>query len=286
MSLSMGILAGIAAALCWGSADFFAKMIVDRFGKNGDLKALFWTRVAGLIPLIILFVIMQPALPPEIVPALILLGAIDFVAYYSFYRGVSKGEVSIVCPVSSAWGAVTVLIGFAFIGETLDALRIFGIAAAVIGVMLTSTDLSKLRKGVRMSSGASEALVAMLGWGIMWALIGVWGKGIGWLMIIFGTRVITSALIGGYAGVRRIRISDGVGAIALLILVGGMLDATGYLFASWGMGGELVSIVASISATYPAVTVLLAAYFLREKLALNQLVGVLAILAGVAALAA
>ncbi len=286
MSLSAGILAGIAAALCWGAADFFAKIIVDKLGKGGDLKALFWTRVAGLIPLVLLFAIMQPALPSGVFPALVLLGAIDFIAYYSFFRGVSKGEVSIVCPISSAWGAVAVLISFAFIGETLDALRVFGIAAAVVGVMLTSTDLSRLRRGARLSNGATEALLAMLGWGIIWALIGAWGKGIGWLAIIFGMRIVTSALIGGYAGARKVRISSGIGAVALLILAGGMLDAIGYLFASWGMGGELVSIVAPISATYPAVTVLLAAYLLREKLALNQLIGVLAILAGVAALAA
>lgn len=284
MSLSLGILAGVAAALCWGAADFFAKIIVDRLGKNGDLKALFWTRVAGLVPLLLLFIVLQPALPSGIVPALVLLGAVDFVAYFSFFRGVSKGEVSIVCPISSAWGAVAVLIGFAFIGETADAFRIFGIAAAVIGVMLTSADLSGLRKGVRLSGGAAEALLAMLGWGVMWALIGVWGKGIGWLIIIFGTRLVTSALILGYAGARKVEIGKGIGVVAMMVLAGGMLDAIGYLFASWGMGGELVSIVAPISATYPAVTVLLAAYFLKERLAPNQLIGVAAILAGVATL--
>ena len=288
MSFSLGIVAGICAALCWGIADFLAKIIVDRLGKNGDLKALFWISLAGLLPLTVLFLLFggHAGISLGMIPMLAMLGAFNFAAYYAFYRGMSKGDVSIVSPIAGSYAALTALVAFAVLGESLGVVRVLGVLLAVVGVALTSTDLSKLRKsGFRLSAGAGEAFISLLGWGVMWALVGAWGKELGWLLPIFGIRMVTFAIVSVFAG--RIGPLSGKGlaaSVLLLVAAAGVLDVSGYLLASWGMASEMVSIVAPISASFPIITVLLAVYFLKERLALNQVVGIIAVVAGVVAL--
>lgn len=288
MALSSGIIAGIAAAFAWGFADFLAKVAIDRLGKGGDMKALFWTRLASLLPIFLLLLLpLGLQLPPALLPILFLLGIFDFFGWWFFYRGLSKGNVSIVSPIAGSYSAVTVLLGLLVIGERLGVLQLLGVAAVIAGVALASTDLSRLRKaGARMSAGAGEAMVAMVGWGVMWAGAGVLSGQIGWLLTTFGVRVTTFLLASGYSAGKRLRLAEGLSRnLLLLMLVAGIFDTLGYFLTAWAMGTELISIVAPISASFPAVTVLLALYFLRERLVPNQMIGIIVILAGIIALA-
>lgn len=285
MALTAGIMVGLAAALCWGVADFLAKTIIDRLGADGDLKALFWTRLFGLIPVFTLFFSTGAYLgfSVGILPMLLTLGLLNFSAYYAFYRGIKKGEVSIVSPIVSSSALVTVLLGVLFMGEVLDAARLAGVIALLIGVPLISLDLQRLRVARMngLSAGTPEALIAMLCWGIMWALVGSWGKGLGWLLPIVGIRTTTFLLVSASSAAKGLRLGEGISVALPVLAATGLLDASGYLLSSWAMSTELVSIVAPLSCTFPAITVLLAIRFLKERLAPNQVAGVIATIAGV-----
>ena len=280
-----GMIVGAAAALCWGIGDFLAKVAIDRFGPDSDLKALFWTRLFGLVPVLALFFYTgaYAGISTGILPMLFCLGLFNFFAYHAFYRGMKKGEVSVVSPVASSDALITALLGVLLIGESLNAIRLAGVLALLLGIPLVSLDFSKLRITRRnlLGAGAFEAVLAMLGWGVMWTLVGLWGKGLGWLLPIFGIRTTTFFLVSAYSTAKGVRLSEGVATVLPVVIAAGLLDACGYLLSSWAMNAELVSIAAPISSTFPAITVLLAVYFLREKLAPNQIVGIIAILAGV-----
>jgi uncharacterized membrane protein len=61
-----------------------------------------------------------------------------------------------------------------------------------------------------------------------------------------------------------------------------LLDFSGFLTFNLSLTTEFVSIVGPIAATYPAVTVMLAYVFLKERVANNQKIGIAAILTGLA----
>ena len=65
----------------------------------------------------------------------------------------------------------------------------------------------------------------------------------------------------------------------MLILIG-ILDMAGVVFYAFGASTELISIVGPISALYPAVTLILARLFIKEKLILIQKIGIISILFG------
>jgi len=70
--------------------------------------------------------------------------------------------------------------------------------------------------------------------------------------------------------------------VAGLLLSMGILDTGAFILNNRGMQLEQVSVVSVLASLYGAVTVLLAAIFLRERLARWQWLGIAAIFAGIA----
>ena len=61
----------------------------------------------------------------------------------------------------------------------------------------------------------------------------------------------------------------------------GLLDTGAFALSNRGMQMEQISIVTVLSSLYGAVTVVLAAIFLRERIALLQWIGIIAIFVGI-----
>ncbi len=61
----------------------------------------------------------------------------------------------------------------------------------------------------------------------------------------------------------------------------GLLDTGAFALSNRGMQMEQISVVTVLSSLYGAVTVMLAAIFLRERVALLQWFGIVAIFAGI-----
>jgi drug/metabolite transporter (DMT)-like permease len=74
-------------------------------------------------------------------------------------------------------------------------------------------------------------------------------------------------------------------ALLIILIIAGLLDAFGFATYNSGIASEYVSIVSPMAAAYPAVTVLLGRFLLKEKLVQNQKLGVLIILVGLIILA-
>ena len=65
------------------------------------------------------------------------------------------------------------------------------------------------------------------------------------------------------------------------ILGVGLLDTCAYMFNNYGMLHEQTSVVSVLASLYGAVTVALAALFLREKVSASQWAGIAAIFIGI-----
>jgi drug/metabolite transporter (DMT)-like permease len=66
-----------------------------------------------------------------------------------------------------------------------------------------------------------------------------------------------------------------------LLLGVGLLDTSAYVFNNYGMLHEQTSVVSVLASLYGAVTVALAALFLREKVTASQWLGIVAIFIGI-----
>jgi len=287
MALTEGIIFGIVAALSWGTGDFIAKFAVDRLGSR---RTVFWVQVFGFIALLPLLAIFPSAASgsASVLPLVVLIGVLNAIAWVSFYRGFEVGRVSVVCPIAGTASALTAVLGIGLLGERLGFLQGAGVLLAMLGIVLSSIDVKELRsgKGKPVSRGVPEALIALFCWGTMWFLVVVAEGAAGWLAIILGLKCVTIVLSGAYARARggiMLPSKTGLwlwGALA----VAGVFDAAGFAALSFALTSEFASLVTPVSHAYPAVTVLLALWILKERPSPSQLLGVAAIILGVVAL--
>src|SRR5581483_10084271 len=86
----------------------------------------------------------------------------------AFYRALAIGTMSIVAPIAATGVCVPVLVGIAG-GEHPAALKLAGIAVAVVGVALASRESAEPRDSASTHTRASVflALIAALGFGAM-----------------------------------------------------------------------------------------------------------------------
>jgi drug/metabolite transporter (DMT)-like permease len=165
----------------------------------------------------------------------------------------------------------------------LGLIRVAGIALALVGALLVARgETSAANRSMNAGKGIAWAFVAAVLFGFMF-----------WLL---GTRVIPAT--GAYATVWLMR-----GAAALITLAllkaqrlpialpdkktaaqaagTGLLDTGAFVLSNISMQLEQVSVVTVLASLYGAVTVFLAAVFLRERITAAQWLGIAAIFAGI-----
>ncbi len=280
MALSIGILFGILAMVSWGVSDFLAAKAAR---KTSVIKALIWSQIAGTLILIMVFSLFFkfPAVSLSAVILILICAFLNIAALLGFYKGMQIGNVSVISPISSAYAAITVILSLIFFNEKLNALQAIGISLAILGSILASFkfhDLIKL-KLKNIAVGAEYGLIAMLGGGMLFALIRPLVNDLGWFFppLLIKTAGIFYAL--AYSGAANKSISFPKNA-AVFVIIMGILETVGFLFIGAGMSFEQTSIVAPVSSTYPLITIMLAQIFLREVIDANQKVGIASVLAG------
>jgi drug/metabolite transporter (DMT)-like permease len=164
MALSIGITAGLVAMLCWGIADFVQALIVKKIGTE---KSFLMSGLGGLFLSLILFLGYLKfggsiPLNNTLLGILLVASLIQTFGSYFFFRAFEKGEVSIVAPISGTYSLITVVLAVLFLGEILSLVKVIAIAFIIIGVMLVSTDISKLRH-LHSVNGVKEVLLSCSG---------------------------------------------------------------------------------------------------------------------------
>ncbi len=210
----------------------------------------------------------------------VLAGILGGIGISALYRGLAVGKMGIVAPITGILAAVIpVIAGIVFEGwPTVPVL--VGIAFALVAVILVSRVPDE--RGGR--SGLGLALLA--------------GTTIG----LFG--VVMSRVTDGHVFVPLVilRATEGVllGAIILLtrdqwrpprrlvpaILGVGLLDMTGNATYILAIQTGALAVASVLSALYPITTVILAAVFLKERLARSHAIGIVLAGAAIALIAA
>jgi drug/metabolite transporter (DMT)-like permease len=296
----MGILLGVLTAVAWGGSDFVARFAAHRIGA---LRTSLYMQVAGLL----LLTVSLPALggwghladgsgwQPWAWGAFA--GILNCLSTLALYRSFEIGKLAVVAPISSSYPVLTVLLSLAG-GEQFRTARIFGIVCTILGVVLVAsgekppeeTQQNNSSGGRKSGTDAPRKSGAAVGWALASAV------GFGFLFWLLGVRVVPIA--GAPQAVWLIRLT-GSTITALLILtirqpirpptdrVAGWLvtmgaaDTGAFVLNNVGMRMEQVAVVGTLASLYGAVTVVMAAIFLREHVSRWQWLGIVSIFAGI-----
>jgi drug/metabolite transporter (DMT)-like permease len=152
----------------------------------------------------------------------------------------------------------------------------------VLGVLLTSTDLEKVRAGTHTRApGLPWAIVSAVLFGVGGFFLGYFAQEVGWVPGLWASRCAQLAGFTVLSIVRRHEF-DRVGwnAGVLFALGSGAADLLGVVSYSIGASRGLLSVVLIASAVFPLIAVALSVALLHERPVANQYVGIALVVAG------
>lgn len=202
-------------------------------------------------------------------------GVAGAIGVLCLYQGLSRGRMGVVAPISGTGAAlVPVAVGVAT-GEQPSTVAWLGIAIAVLAIYFipqADTEHEPACGGVApASSGAAYGVIAGLGFGALFALVGQIDEDAGFMPLALG-QLVVAVTVGAIAiALRQPWIPRGHGLLPVYAF--GLLGTGALIAFLLATRQGLLTIVSVITALYPASTVLMAALVLRESIGRMQSVG-------------
>jgi drug/metabolite transporter (DMT)-like permease len=279
----VGVALGLAAALCWGLADYFAAVAGRSIGAP---RVVLGFHVVATV-LLLVAVLASGALAPltwHEVPLFLLLGVVGWLSYLTFYGALEIGPISVLSPIVSGYAVVTVLLAVVIGSERPSPGVLVAIVVVAAGVILAGADVGQLRaaaSGRLRLRGVVLALLAMILLGGFVYGVSYEHQRLGWLAPIFLARAFAAVLLLAWAG--RNRDLRGWGAsrtVLVIIALLAVLDTGGYVFFNLGVGTAATAVVATASAPYAVVPIIMGVALFSERPTASQWRGVALVLAG------
>jgi len=268
---------GLAAVLAWGTSDFLGGYATRR--ANAFLFTTL-VNVGGLLLTLTLAEGTHAAFPSTRSVMWVLAGGISGGASLAvFYRALSSGRMGLTAPVAAVLGAAIPTLFSMFTEGVPGHYRIAGFLFAACGLWL----ITRAEDGGK-PEGVGLAVIAGIGFAGFYLCVRQAGDAPAVWVAAF-TRVGGLLATGAIVLVQR-RFRDITPAGVRWAVVTGCVDSLGtLLFVRASQSGRLDEAVV-LSSLYPAVTVLLARFFLKEHFTRWRFVGLLAALASVPMIAA
>ena len=182
------------------------------------------------------------------------------------YRGLAAGRMTVVAPLSGiAAAALPVLVGIV-IGERPGIRPLIGVVLAMPAIWLVSG--GRFGLGDAHRSDVANGMAAGLGFGVQFSALGLVPHSAGLMplavsQVVSVVAIILAAIACSAPWVPRDRFSR-LGAAA------GLLAGTATACFQFAVQSGMLTIAAVLASLYPAVTVLLAAVVLRERIHRGQ----------------
>ena len=271
----------LIVCLSWGISGFLAG---TKSRVMPVLTLLFLSSMAGVGMFLISVGVRGVPCPRDpILLYAVLGGAVGCGGLYCFFRGLAVGAISIVVPVSALCVILPVLTGLA-LGEILHPLQGLGLVAAVGGGVMVSLEKKTAIDTKRFAAGILPALGAALGFGSFYVVMDI-AAAVDPLWAAMVSRLSFFLFLLPAILYKRPCLKIKTTHLPTVITIG-ILDATGGLAYTAATTKGLLSLVSVISSLYPAVSVILAAFILKEQLRGLQFFGVTLAIAGVALISA
>jgi len=266
-----------AAMLCWGISDVTIKSLTNKYDA---LTTTVYKFIPHAMLLAVFFIFSGPILPPDTVTwgLIMAFGVIGAVALYAFVTAISRGMVSLAVALAHINAIITAVLSAIFLDEVLGGLHYLAIFAIVAGVFLITADLRSMK--LKKVKGLKMALVTALGWGIIYVLLKAIVGRMDAVAAAFYTDTVVVTLI-----VLLFLMTNGPFKLprkkdALLISGSAFASAAAAAFTAVSFTYSKVSIAMGIIAAAPMITFVLAIIFLKEKVNVQQGLGIVVITGG------
>ncbi|MGR4065336.1 MAG: EamA family transporter [Vulcanimicrobiaceae bacterium] len=274
------VVLGLLAATFYGAADFCGGLASKRATM---LAVTFGAQATGLV-LIAAAIWFFPGTPT---PVDLLWGLAAGVCGGAgiglLYHALSIGKMGVVSPVTAVIAALfPVVVGFAR-GERPALWQCIGFAIALIAVVLISYSREDSGEREISTAGVKEAIAAGVVIGGFLLFLSFAHKSAG-MWPLAAARVGAIALLGALALATRTSLRP-PGGVVRLVLLAGSIDMLANVLYVLAVHAGYLTVAVVLTSLYPASTVFLARIVLKERLQLQQKVGVALALAGVALIA-
>lgn len=264
------LLYGLGAAAAYGAADFVGGLMSRRVPSA---TVVFLSQLLA-VPLVLVALPLGGGEPTgEAIGWGAAAGVAGGFGVLFLYRGLSRGRMSVVAPITAlAAAGLPVLYGIVE-GERPTALAIGGVVLGLVSIWLISMSSEAETAEVATTSGVADGLIAGSGFGVFFILLDRAPGGSG-MWPLLGTRAGSLTFVGLLLLARRERLQGSKETLPGTAAAG-LLDLTANILYILAARTGLLAIAAVLTSLYPAGTVLLARVFLREKLTRVQIVGLL-----------
>ncbi len=278
----MALLFAFLTLVGWGVGDIFGTVAIR---KIGSLAANFWWSLIGLIFASFYIPWAGGISDYKYFIFAVFISLIDIFGNLFFYKGLQYGNASLNGTITGSYVFITVLISILFFKEAVTSQQFAGIILILIGIIMGSLNFAQIKKmkleDVFSDKGLKFSFIAMLEWGIYFAVIRIPAEKIGWFwagypIYFIGTFIMFFLLLPKQLSTIRM---DRKTLMMMLLFVTFTVSAN--FFYNLGILHGFTSIVAPVSGSYPILFVLLAGLFFREKLTKQQIIGIISSLAGI-----
>ncbi len=282
----MSALPGLTAALGWGVGDFLSRFVTREIGA---FRSLFYFQFLGLAAISVYLAATGKfaalaALGPTAWGWMAIGCALNVLASFALFRSFEIGVLTLVSPIAASYGALTGALAY-LSGERLGTAKTATLAMVLFGVVLASighVPEGEKRSWHRLPPGVAWAFVGSATFGLLFWLLGFRiTPAFGPIVPVWIFRLVTPFVLALLAAPLGHRLDLPPRRIWALLAVIGLVDTSAFLASTWGLSQGNVTLTTVLTSMFSAVTVLLAAIFLRERVAPWQWAGVAILLVGI-----
>jgi drug/metabolite transporter (DMT)-like permease len=262
----MGILLALAAALLYGSSDFGGGLAARRLGSLR--VAVVGSAAATVLAWATLILVGGPGPSLRAVAWGLASGLAGGVGTLMLYRGLARGQMSVVGPLSAVGAAVVPVAAGVALGERPSLLSVAGVLVALPAIVLVAASGSVRGK---LGAGLLDGLVAGLAFGILFIGLAQAGRNAGlWPVASEQTGALLITLAVAVKTREPLRIPLRAAGLPVLAGASGMAATLAYFYATHF---SMLAIAAVLVSLYPGVTVLFARTLLHERFTPAQRAG-------------
>ena len=265
----MGILLALAAALLYGGSDFGGGLASRRLGSLR--VSVVGSAAATVLTWATLILVGGPGPSLRAVAWGLASGLAGGAGTLVLYRGLARGQMSVVGPLSAVGAAVVPVAAGVALGERPSLLSVAGVLVALPAIVLVAASGSVRGKLGATPKGLLDGLAAGLAFGILFIGLAQAGRNAGlWPVASEQTGALLVTLAVAVKTREPLRIPLRAAGLPVLVGASGMAATLAYFYATHF---SMLAIAAVLVSLYPGVTVLLARTLLHERFTPAQRAG-------------
>ncbi len=274
------VLFGILSMTGYAFANVFSQPLARKFGIAQTIL------LRGVTVIVALAIVSIPSFHylsnVQYVLYALILGIAGYLPLLAFTHGIKISRVGIISPIAGSSPFVTVWLAFLILHTSLSKAQWFAILLIVMANIWASINPKSLKDSniINLASGIPYALLAAIGWGLFYFAFIYPAHTLGpWLSaFIVELGVIIGAGIHLLVSKEAIRFKH---ALTPGMVGNGLGIVLGTIAFTVGVTKYNVGIVAALSNSWALLSLLLAAYFFKERLNRSEVVAAVLMVAGV-----